>query len=151
MKEDLKKFRSKIARCWSKETVSPKFLPIDASKPMSLGQCASTSQVLLDILKANYPDKNYILAIGQVKKDGNVVIPYHVWVVQVEESPKDNCIIDVTADQSMVLPEIVCEKITDLSQQGVDYISYEQSESSRFIHSEALERYNVLKEKYGRL
>jgi hypothetical protein len=151
MKEYLAKFRSRVEKHWDKNTVSPKFLPIDDSKPASLGQCAPTSQVLLDNLRADYPDNNYTLAIGQVKKNGRVVIPYHVWVVKIEESPKDNYNIDVTADQSMVLTEIIYAKINELSQQGIDYISYEQSESKRFIHSEALQRYRLLKEKYDSL
>lgn len=150
MDEFLKEFRQKIVLCWTEETVSPKFLPIDTTKPASLGQCAPTSQVLMDKLRSTYPGIDVTLAIGEVWHHGEVVIPYHVWLVQIFESPKDNQIIDITGDQSGVLPEIICHPIKRLADTGTQYISYEQSHAKRFIHSDALERYKILKKRYDR-
>lgn len=83
MDEFLKEFRQKIASCWTEETVSPKFLPIDTTKPASLGQCAPTSQVLMDELLSVYPEIDVTLAIGEVRHRGEIVISYHVWLVQI--------------------------------------------------------------------
>ncbi len=148
MDDYLKEFRHKIQHCWSEKTVSPKFLPIDTAKPASLGQCAPTSQVLLDALRETYPSDNFTLAIGEVRKAGEAIIPYHVWVVEILESPKDNRVIDLTGDQSEMLPKIVYATAKELAEEGIYYISYEQSHQKRFIHSEAVERYELLKQKY---
>lgn len=148
MDDFLKKFREVVADCWDEETVSPKFLPIDIDRPRSLGQCAPTSQVLLEELRSRYPEADFTLTIGEVWNKDDLVIPYHVWIIETAESPKENKIIDVTADQSGVLPEIVYRPIRELSKEGSQYISYEQSRSKRFIHAEAARRYKLLKKRY---
>ena len=148
MNEFLRQFRSVIEAGWSEATISPKFLPIDTTKPLSLGQCAPTSQVLLDELREVFPNSDFTLAIGEVRKNGTVVIAYHVWVMELADSPKDRKIIDITADQSGVLPVVVYDSVRALAEGQIEYISYEQSHGKRFVHEEALRRYEILKESY---
>lgn len=146
--EFLKRLRNAIEAYWDETTVSPKFLPIDIAKPQSLGQCAPTSQVLLDELREAFPNSDFTLAIGEVRKSGALVIPYHVWVVELTESPKDSRIIDITADQSEVLPVVVYDSVRELAKKSIQYITYEQSHEKRFVHAEALRRYETLRGKY---
>lgn len=144
MKEFLQNFRSVIQKHWDEQTLSPKFLPIDSTRPLSLGQCAPTSQVLLAKLRQGFPEKDFTLAIGEVRRGKEAIIPFHVWVVEIAQSPKDNKIIDVTADQSEVLDKIVYETIRDLAKQNIFYIAYQQSRSERFIHEQASQRADIL-------
>ena len=144
MKEFLQNFRSVIQKHWDEQTVSPKFLPIDSTRPLSLGQCAPTSQVLLAKLRQEFPERHFTLAIGEVRRSKEAIIPYHVWVVEIAQSPKENKIVDVTADQSEVLDKIVYEAIRDLAGRNIYYIAYQQSRSERFIHERASQRAAIL-------
>lgn len=148
MEQFLIQYRNRTEQIWDERTVSPKFLPIDTSKPRSLGQCAATSAVLMHELRAAYPDKRYALAIGQVRKDDSVAIPYHVWVVELAGTPRDNKVIDVTADQSEVLKTVIYASVERLMGEGIFYIAYETSESGRFMHDEARQRVELLQKKY---
>lgn len=150
IKEFLETFRQDIEEKWDDQTVSPKFLPIKPSKPRSLGQCTPTSWVLLKKLRETFPNEKFLLAIGEVRLNFAPVIPYHVWIIQVTESPKKNKIIDVTADQSGVLKPIVYREIKELAAEAISYISYEQSPDGSFVHDEARARAKLLEERYGK-
>lgn len=149
MKEYLEKFRNGIALHWDEKTISPKFLPIDITRPLSAGQCAPTSYVLLNDLRKKFPNRLFTLAIGEVWKDEKMVIEYHVWVVELANHPQENMIIDVTADQSQVLPERTFESIKSLSARGIKYIAYEQSKNGRFMHDKAIPRAELLQNRFS--
>lgn len=145
MFEFLRSYRSDAEAHWDEETISPKFLPVDLSRPRSLGQCAATSRVLLDRLREAFVDERFALAIGEVWVSGRKVIPYHVWVMQEAESPRHNRVIDVTSDQSEALEPIVYATVAELSERDIVYAAYETSADARFMHAEAAKRAALLR------
>lgn len=149
MKEFLETYRKDVEGLWDDQTISPKFLPIDDTKPVSAGQCAPTSWVLLQLLRQKYPGKNFTLAIGEVYQDQSVVIEYHVWIVEIAASPRENKIVDVTGDQSGKLPEVIYEEVRALASRGIVYVAYEMSHGARFIHEKAAPRAKLLAERYS--
>lgn len=147
MKDFLKNFRDRIEASWDEQTCSAKFLPIDKTNPAA-GQCAPTSFVLLEELRSHYPERRFTHAIGRVMVNGKVAIDYHLWIVEITSESRDATIIDVTGDQSKVLPPILYEKLFTLIDQGVEYIACEMSETSNFLNASARQRCELLKKRY---
>ncbi len=148
MNEFLVSFRQDIEKLWDEKTCSPKFLPIDINNPAA-GQCAPTSKLLLDELHMQYPERRFSHAIGKVYKNDEIVIDYHLWVVELCESPKDTIVIDVTGDQSGTLPKVICNNIVKLLDEGICYVAYDISDTSEFMHGESIVRAQILKERYA--
>lgn len=144
----LETLRHNFQGIWGESTVSPMYSPVDPAKPKSLGQCSPTSYVLIELLRNAFPDREFTLAAGQVLGPEGTIIPYHVWVVEIADSPKHNKVIDITADQTEVLPSIIYRSITDLIDDGIYYIAYQHSTQAAFLHEEAIQRGERLQSAY---
>ncbi|PLS81776.1 hypothetical protein CYG49_01370 [Candidatus Saccharibacteria bacterium] len=140
--------------CWDEQTISPKYLPIDKSKPISAGHCAPSSIVLLRKLRREFPNELFSLAIGQVlwlKQPLHIAIDYHVWVQWHEEPFKRTWIIDITADQGDGINEpVLLALMEDLTRErGLAYQSYQSTEDENRIKPAALARAEVLSVRIG--
>lgn len=89
------------------------------------------------------------MMVGEVWHKGQKVVPYHVWVVDQDlQNPSDSIIIDVAADQSHVLPEVVISSAKALAQKGTQYITYTPIHNLRPLGASAHKRAKLLEEKY---
>jgi len=89
------------------------------------------------------------MMVGEVWHKGKKVIPYHVWIVDQDlQNPSDSIIIDVTADQSDVLPEVVIGSARALAQSGTEYIAYTPIQDLRLLSAAAQKRAELLEKKY---
>lgn len=150
MEDTIHQFRKQISGCWDDETISPKFLPRQAKQTMSAGQCTATSYVLNRYLQRLYGERSFTMMVGEVWHDGQKVIPYHVWVVdQNFRDPSNSMIIDVAADQSHVLPEVVIASARELAQNGTQYVAYTPIHDIRLLDPLAQKRAESLEEKYS--
>lgn len=152
MKDIIHQFRQQISLCWDDETISPKFLPATPDQIASAGQCTATSYVLTRFLNKTYDNQAFTMMAGEVWHHGKLTIPYHVWVLQQNTSnPRKSIIIDVTADQSRVLPETIVESAQKLAKAGTQYIAYTPIYDLRLIGPAATQRAKLLEKKYRQI
>lgn len=146
----LERFRRNVEQHWDDKTVSPHFLPIDPSIPVSTGQCAPTSILLRDLLAKKYLEGQFSLAIGQVLREGQVDIDYHVWVVHHKRDLSDSYIVDCTADQAASRGEaVVYENMKMLAREKlIVYQAYNLFHGNTFSKPDTLQRAHILRSRY---
>lgn len=149
MEDAIHQFRQQISKCWDDETISPKFLPRKSGQTTSAGQCTATSYVLSRYLHRMYSKQSFTIMAGEVWHKGQKVIPYHVWVVEQDaQNPGKSKIIDVTADQSHVLPEVTISSARALAKNETQYIAYTPIHDIRLMSATAQKRAELLEESY---
>ena len=152
MEDAIHQFRQQISMCWDDATISPKFLPRKPDQPIAAGQCTATSYVLSRHLQSLYKKQSFVILVGEVWHKGHKVIPYHVWVVSQDlHNPSDSRIIDITADQSRVLPKVIISSARTLARDGTAYIAYTPIEDLRLLGGAAQKRAELLEQKYRRV
>ena len=121
------------------QTAHEDFRPLPLEMPPSYGQCVPLNGELLEELHGEYPDENFTLNSGRVLLQNpanttlDVVMPAHVWINWHGGYLAEDVAIDITADQSGILPPVVMDHHDNLAKNGVVYHSYRA-----FSHRKAL-------------
>lgn len=119
--------RQLYATAWDNKTAHHAYRPVPPGLPSSYGQCVPTSCFLFKELQKQFPKEMFVLRSGRVlmsTKDKialDSIITAHVWLTWQRPHFSDISVIDVTADQSSVLPPTLIATHTQLATRGIVY------------------------------
>lgn len=150
---DIQKFRKLVEIAWNKNTAYPSLKDDPGTgRFKSLGQCAVTSRLLEDYIKAQYSGKKVKNVEGKVyRPDGSILADNHAWV-EIEQDDGDSIVIDVTADQKEGLgesaPPVIMGKRSELVLKGYKYTVSREDTDEKMKESDAFSRFELLRHRF---
>jgi hypothetical protein len=127
-------FRERVSVGWgpdvgaySTRVIRGRRLSDNPPPPPSTGQCVPTSWVLVQELRAQFPDLEFLVNVGAVWATDRSALVSHTYVTCYPESNRPPIVVDATPDQSVHIDDVVIvEDMGELGERGLQYITFNQ-------------------------